>query len=311
MPATVPPLKIAIRHSHSYSSPGSNLLSQFFERLRTSRPELKELPELPKIENPDLRKRVFTHRSLWGRANTLFQDPENDPYPPDNERLEFLGDSVLSTVTCTLLHERYPRYRVGPASKVRSLVISNKNLAQICQRYELQHELEGAPAQKMTLQKSEQVQADLFESYIAGVYLDNGDTGFRVVKDWLFQVLDPYVKAAFEVVKQEHLLSGRSPPPYAAEEGELTDQDRARSPGDDSTGSTVDPGTLSYFNQLCQQKKHNVEWITTDVPGSKSTPLWKVEVKVNGKVAGSGVATGKKGAKILAAKEALPFVQQG
>ncbi|KAG8998765.1 hypothetical protein FRB90_012240, partial [Tulasnella sp. 427] len=277
--------RATLRYVHTPSNPDLELFRAFYERLEIVRPELTNLPGLPQIRDPDLRKRVFTHRSRWGRSATLFQDPENDTLPPDNERLEFLGDSILSSVTCTLLHERYPKYRVGPTSKVRSLVISNLNLAKICQLYELQNELEGAPAQKITLQRSEQVQADLFESYIAGVYLDAGDDGFRLVKTWLFQVLDPYVKEAFEVVKKEHLLSGRSPPPYVAEEGELTDQDRARSPSEE-TGSVVDPGTLSYFNQLCQQKKHKVEWIVTDAPGTKSTPLWKVEVKVNGKIVG-------------------------
>ncbi|KIO15370.1 hypothetical protein M407DRAFT_87169, partial [Tulasnella calospora MUT 4182] len=251
------------------------------------------------------RSRVFTHRSLYGRSTTLFRDPDDDPYPPDNERLEFLGDSILSTVACILLHERYPRYRVGPASKVRALVICNANLATICRHYKMQGELRGAPTQKLTLQKSDQVQADLFESYIGGVYLDRG---FEETKQWLYDVLDPFVKAAFEVVKREHLLNRRSPPPYSAEEGELTDQDRARSPTDDDAGSKVDPGTLAYFNQICAQNKHKVEWIITDAPGSKSTPLWKVDLKVDGKVIGTGVAPGKKGAKILAAKQALPVV---
>ncbi|KAG8893252.1 hypothetical protein FRC00_010782, partial [Tulasnella sp. 408] len=58
--------------------------------------------------------------------------------------------------------------------KVRALVICNANLATICKHYNMQEKLKGAAAQRMTLLKSEQVQADLFESYIAGVYLDRG-----------------------------------------------------------------------------------------------------------------------------------------
>ncbi|KAG8931476.1 hypothetical protein FRC01_001256 [Tulasnella sp. 417] len=303
-----PPLKTALhlRHYSSTTDPNILLFRAFFEYLETHSPDLKDLPTPLPINDPAMRKRVFTHRSAWGRSTTLFQDPVDDPNPPDNERLEFLGDSILSTVTCLLLHERYPRYRVGPTSKVRSLVICNANLATICRFYNMQEELQGAQSQLMTLKKSEQVQADLFESYIAGVYLDRG---LEDTKQWLYGVLDPFVKAAFEVVKHDHLLRSRSPPPYSAEEGELTDQDRTKSPNEDELGSKVDPGTLSFFNQLCQQRKYKVEWITSDAPGSKTTPLWRVEVKVDGKILGSGVATGKKGAKILAARQALPVIE--
>lgn len=145
----------------------------------------------------------------------------------------------------------------------------------------------------------------MFESYIAGVYKTHG---FEETKTWLTKVLEPYVKEAIEVVKTEHLLT-RTPrgqtPGTAEEEGEVQDFDRERSPSQADVGSIVDPGTLSYFNQWLQQNRKTVEWKTADAKGTKATPLWRVEVWMDGKKQGSGTSTGKKGAKILAAKQAM------
>ena len=132
---------------------------------------------------------------------------------------------------------------------------------------------------------------------------------FEKTKEWLTAVLRPYVLEAIEVVKSEHLLSrapqnsqrGTTP----MEDGEVSEADRARSPTLADVGSIVDPGTLSYFNQYCQQNHVKVEWKTSDAKGTKATPLWRVVAIVNDKPVGEGMSTGKKGAKILAAKAAM------
>ena len=46
----------------------------------------ESLPDLPTIQNPDVRRRVFTHRSYFARPTHIFEDPPNDP-SPDNEML--------------------------------------------------------------------------------------------------------------------------------------------------------------------------------------------------------------------------------
>lgn len=134
------------------------------------------------------------------------------------------------------------------------------------------------------------------------------DKGFDTVKDWLTKVLEPYFKEAVDVIKEEHLLTRRSPPPNGDgpfEDGEVpNDFPRATSPGSDN-GSTVDPGTLSYFNQWCQQKGKKVDWKFTDAHGTKATPLWKVEAWMGNEKVGEGLATGKKSAKVFAAKKAM------
>jgi len=251
------------------------------------------LPKLPDIKDSTISDRVFTHRSLHMRPNNLFQDPEDDP-SPDNERLEFLGDATLGLVTATLLETAYPCLRVGPTSKVKALVVSNENLSAICQHYRLHARLRCAANQTLTLRGSSQIQANLLESYIGGLYLDQG---FETVRDWLLQVLRPYVREAFNVIKEEHLLNRATSP---TEEGELSDPNNSA-----AAGSVVDPGTLAYFNQWCSQKKNIIDWKFKDIAGTKSTPLWCVEVWIDGSKIAEGVSTGKKGAKTEAAKRAI------
>jgi ribonuclease III len=73
------------------------------------------MPDLPMIQNKELRTQAFTHRSFASRPAHVFEDHENDP-SPDNEMLEHLGDTVLNLAVTSMLRELYPRLRVGPST---------------------------------------------------------------------------------------------------------------------------------------------------------------------------------------------------
>ncbi len=71
------------------------------------------------FENEDLLAEALTHRS----AASL-----------NNERLEFLGDSVLGFVICSWLYEAYPEYNEGDLTKIKSAVVSRRTCGKIaCQ----------------------------------------------------------------------------------------------------------------------------------------------------------------------------------
>ncbi|KAG8884047.1 hypothetical protein FRB97_005269 [Tulasnella sp. 331] len=283
------------QHDRKEMATDEMVMERFKKRMR--RPDLSAgLPDLPTIDDEAITARVFTHRSLFMRSHTLFQDADDDP-APDNERLEFLGDSALGLATATLLENYFPRLRVGPTSKVKALIVSNENLSSICRHYKLNARLRCAANQQMTLQNSQLIQANLLESYIGGLYLNKG---FSAVIEWLIPALLPYAKEAFEEVKKEHRLHLN--PSATLEDGEYADSNRGSSP---PVGSVVDPGTLSFFNQWCSQNKKQPDWRFNDIAGTKATPLWSVEVWLDDIKIGDGVSTGKKGAKTEAAKKAM------
>src|SRR3954465_14909646 len=70
---------------------------------------------------PELLRSALTHTSS---ANTR---------AASNERLEFLGDSVLGLVTCEQLFLRFPEYQEGDLTKVKSAVVSRKTCARFSQ----------------------------------------------------------------------------------------------------------------------------------------------------------------------------------
>ncbi|KAJ3719426.1 ribonuclease III domain-containing protein [Lentinula raphanica] len=269
----------------------------------------EQLPPLPTFKSERIRIQVFTHRSFHARPTHLFDDPPDDP-APDNEKLEHLGDSVLSLVVTNLLNEMFPNVRVGPSTKMRALVVNNATLANIAVRYNLMNDLRVHHAQAVALKASPNVQADLFESYVGGLFQDRG---LDVVQNWLKELFRPYAMSAYRIIRTQHGLPPESPPPSPSPRPPSDDEPYlVRSPfgyvNRDMTMTTV--GHLALFNQHIQKSNQPVEWIysssSPDVdPGMKATTIWSVKVMVNGKCLGQGKGGTKKLARNEAAKLGL------
>ncbi|KDQ08243.1 hypothetical protein BOTBODRAFT_180013 [Botryobasidium botryosum FD-172 SS1] len=273
----------------SLSSPLTAALSSFSPSL------VDGLPILLPLEDEETRKQVFTHRSFYGRPTSLFEDPSDDP-SPDNEFLEYIGDSILNMCAALMIKKMYPNLRVGPATKIRSLIVQNTNIATISTHYRLPALLRMHAAQAVALRASTHVQADLFEAYVGGLFVERG---MDEVRDWLFDVLRPYAETAYESIRKEYIITSsgaaHSPP----------------NPDESGTGSgngyaDSDGGHLPYLNQVCAQKGLTIEWkfLPSEV-SSNAIPQWIVECWVEGKCQGTAKASTKKKAKHEAARHAL------
>jgi ribonuclease-3 len=91
-----------------------------------------------------------------------------------NERLEFLGDSILGLVVCQYLYDNYPEYLEGELTKIKSSVVSGKTCAEISERIGLTKYLflgNGIlPRSRLPMS----VAAAALEALIAAIYLDGG-----------------------------------------------------------------------------------------------------------------------------------------
>ncbi|KAF8507391.1 ribonuclease III, partial [Gautieria morchelliformis] len=267
----------------------------------------EDLPPIPSISSDDIMLQVYTHRSVFARPTHVFEDAPGDP-APDNETLEHLGDSVLGLCATALIREMYPCLRVGPATKIRALVVGNPTLAAISTHYRLPDSLRLHPAQAITLRASTNIQADVFESYVAGVYVTQG---LEVVQRWLSVLFRPYVILAYRIIRAEYGFAPETISPIA--EGDdisptpplVQYQMPPTSYCLPPTGMTT--GHLSLFNQYLQQKGKFVEWDWTesDVTNGKATPVWAVSALIDQRCVGKGRATTKKAAKNEAATQAL------
>ncbi|KAI5124848.1 hypothetical protein M0805_007282 [Coniferiporia weirii] len=269
------------------------------------------LPPLPHIQSKDVRLHVFTHRSVYGRSRHDFEDLPNDP-APDNEVLEHLGDAVLGLVVTSFIRECYPHLRVGPATKIRSLVVGNSTLAEISHKYELHQRLKMHHAHALTLQSSMNIRADVFEAYVGGVYADRG---MDVVSNWIRALLLPYVKEAYRIVRDQY---GLPPHEHAIPSPPLSVDARHTTPSPEPIKSNGHPaeagetkpsaaGYLSLFNQHLQQKHKTVEWVYEAVrnEGTKVTPMWIAQAKVDGRSLADGRGNTKKIAQNEAARNGL------
>ncbi len=118
------------------------------------------------FKNKSLLKEALSHPSL---------SSETRPAPPDNQRLEYLGDAVLELTISTHLFYRFPHLQEGLLTKLRASVVSKPALASAARRIQLGQALflsngeesSGGRARDSNL-------ADAFESIAGAIYLDAG-----------------------------------------------------------------------------------------------------------------------------------------
>lgn len=102
----------------------------------------------------------------------------------DNERLEFLGDAVLSLVIGHILMCRYPNLTEGDLSRMRACLVNETQLAKIAKGMNLGEYIRLGKGELQTNgRKKKSILADAFEAIIAAVYLDGGyKAAFRFVE---------------------------------------------------------------------------------------------------------------------------------
>ncbi len=109
-----------------------------------------------------------------------------------NERLEFLGDSVLNCVVASLLFERYPEIDEGDLSRVRANLVKQQSLYEISQRLEVPHFLRlGEGELKSGGFRRPSILADTLEALFGAVFLDAGfDAARDVIRALYIPILD-------------------------------------------------------------------------------------------------------------------------
>ena len=121
----------------------------------------------------DIMRQAFTHASLVAERHLSY------------ERLEFLGDSVLSLCITTELYRRFPQYSEGHLARVRAYVVSRAACAKVATRLGLDKRLRELAAggrdesELAQLAANQNVLADLTESLIGALYLTFGLVAVR------------------------------------------------------------------------------------------------------------------------------------
>lgn len=136
------------------------------------------------FKNPALLSRALTHSSY---ANERHVDTG------DNERLEFLGDSVLGFITAEYLFANHRDFPEGELTKLRAYAVCEKSLFSYAEEIGLGSYLKLGKGEERTGGRTRpSVLSDAFEAVIAAIYLDGG---MDEAKKFVLRFVVPYVEA--------------------------------------------------------------------------------------------------------------------
>lgn len=126
--------------------------------------------------NPELLKQALTHRS-FGKIN--------------NERFEFLGDSLLGFVVAELLYQEYPDAAEGELSRMRASLVNKSALAGLARELEIGEYLSlGSGERNSGGAERDSILSDAIEAIIAAIYLDGGiEACKKQVRNWAFELI--------------------------------------------------------------------------------------------------------------------------
>jgi ribonuclease-3 len=188
---------------------------------------MNNLAELEKkieisFKNKDLLLNAFVHRSYLNE-NKKF-------YLTSNEKLEFLGDSVLSLATSIFLYRHYPQLKEGDYTEIKAAIVRTESLAEAASQLRLGDYLLLAKGQDQEGGRNNlSILADCFEALIAAIFLEKDfDHAYYFIKQFLFgkkldliiknklylsskSRLQEFTQAKYKTIPEYHLLSEQGP----------------------------------------------------------------------------------------------------
>ncbi len=217
-----------------------------------------------RFQNPEFLLRAVTHSSYSNETG------ERNHHLLCNERLEFLGDSVLSLITSDFLYDRYPELPEGDLTRMRSAMVCEEALATYAGELGLgaflllgKGEAQNGGAAKPA------ILADAFEAVLAAIFLDAGRMeGIGAVSVFLL----PFLRQMTE-----------------------KKQDAPAAPRD----------SKSFLQEFVQKEKGTPEYRLVSESGPDHNKTFCVEVYLDSNCIGRGKGHSKKHAEQEAARDAL------
>jgi ribonuclease-3 len=208
------------------------------------------------FQDVELLERALTHKS-YANENRV---------PYHNERMEFLGDAVLSLVVSEYLMKACPDSTEGDLSRFRAAVVSEPALAAVSREIGLgDYLLLGKGEDQTGGRNKDSLLADCLEALIASVYLD---TGIGAAEAFVIRVFESMIRKTC------------------------------------TSGGSLDYKT--ELQELCQERlKQLPEYRIVSETGPDHQKQFNMEVWIKGQLSGRGIGKSKKEAEQRAAREAL------
>lgn len=209
--------------------------------------------------DPTLLTNALTHSSY---ANEGKRDMDS------NERLEFLGDAVLSIVVSDFLYKTFPEIAEGDLTKLRAKLVCEKSLNKFACILGLRDYLKLGKGEENTGGRNRaSISADAFEAVIASIYLDGG-------MDYAKKFILSFIKDELKNEKQQAFKD------YKTQLQEIVQQSH----------------------------EETIHYVLKGESGPDHDKRFLVEVHLNSNVVGKGTGRSKKDAEQMAAKEAMELM---
>jgi ribonuclease-3 len=163
------------------------------------------------FNNIDIYRKALVHKSYCTRKNENFLNGNlNCPegclplQEESNERLEFLGDSILGKVVAAYLFERYPDENEGFLTKMRTKLVNGKMLARLSELIGLgPFIIISKQIEDNDGRHSVNILEDALEAFIAAIFIDFGEKGDEIATNWILSVIESNLDFA-ELIKNNH-----------------------------------------------------------------------------------------------------------
>lgn len=212
--------------------------------------------------NKSLLKTALTHSSFANEQRSHGKKTKCE----HNERLEFLGDSVLSLITSEYIYERFKDSPEGYLSKIRASIVCSKSLADLAKKISLGEYLFLGKGEEESGRTNGKILENAFEALLASIYLDSNGSKETVAKFLLPLVKDEIEEASKNEINRDYKTA------------------------------------LQQFVQA--NGKEKISYVSVDEYGPDHAKVFVMEVRINSNVVGKGTGSSKREAEQFAAKEA-------
>ncbi len=210
----------------------------------------------------------FKNKKLYREALSHSSYTNEGKRTQNNERLEFLGDSVLSLVVSEKIFKDYKDMPEGDLSKIRAGLVCEKSLCDFARSVNLgEYMFLGKGEERTGGRDRPSILADAFEALIAGIYLDGG---LEKVRTFILQFIPNDI--------------------------------------DINSFNSLEDYKTALQEIIQQNKEEKIEYILICETGPDHDKIFNVEVLLNSNVIGNGKGKSKKQAEQDAAKQALSLM---
>lgn len=226
------------------------------------------------VDFADLQNRIgysFQNQALLRHAlaHSSYANEHRNEVPGSNERLEFLGDSVLGLIAAEFLFTNYRHLPEGNLTKMRALLVCENSLFGFAKEFGLgEYLLLGHGEERAGSRNRPSIVSDAFEALLAAIYLDGG---MEAAKQFALPFL---MKGAEEITGHHHSYD------YKTTLQEIAQQN---------------PGELIQYKLI-------------KATGPDHAKTFEVHCFLNSNLLGKGIGKSKKEAEQMAAKEALTIM---